>query len=191
MTDNKISMARRRAVIAGGLLAAGALLPKSGRSAGVEKRSVVIVYSRTGNTHALARAVRDAVGADFIALELAEPYSSSYSQMTDIARRERYTGARREIRTEIPDLSQYDTVFIASPYWWGGLSVPMLTFLRDHPLEGKTIRPIITSGSSSPDGAYADIERLCPRATVRPGFWVPGDKASGAVREAAVWAAKE
>lgn len=191
MTANTINIARRRTVIAASLFAAGALFAQSGSSAAVKHRSLVIVYSRTGNTLALARAVGEATGADLISLELVDPYASSYAQMTDIARRERQTGARREIRTTIGDLSEYDTIFIASPYWWGGLSVPMLTFLRDHPLEGKIIRPIITSGSSSPDGAYADIARLCPRAVLRPGFWVTGDEASGATRDAAVWALKE
>ena len=77
--------------------------------------------------------------------------------MTYFARDERSRNARREIATAIPDLSAYDIVVIASPYWWGGYSIPMRTFLMDHPLDGKRVLPICVSASSSPEGAWADV----------------------------------
>lgn len=77
--------------------------------------------------------------------------------MTGIARSERANNARREIAAAIPDLSGYDAVVIGSPYWWGGLSIPMRTFLMDHPFAGKRVLPFCVSASSSPSGAWADV----------------------------------
>lgn len=118
-----------------------------------QSKSIVIIYSRTGSTEQLARWIAEETKSDYLKLELVEPYAESYGAMTNIAREERASGKRREIKTTIPDLAAYDTIWLGSPYWWGGYSVPMLTFLKDHPLEGKRVLPFCTSGSSSPDGA--------------------------------------
>ena len=59
---------------------------------------------------------------------------------------------------------------IGSPYWWGGLSIPMRTFLMDHPLAGKRVLPFCVSASSSPSGAWADVRTFCPNAQIAEGF---------------------
>ncbi len=151
------------------------------------KKAIVIVYSRTGNTLELARAVQKTTGADFLQLEVKEPYAAAYSDMTYGAREEKRKGARREIKTVIPDLSQYDTVYLGSPYWWGGLSVPMWTFLNDHHLEGKTVYPFITSGSSPADGAIAELKDLCPKAKVMPEFHATSSDLGSAPADIVKW----
>mgnify|MGYP002232714481 FL=1 len=110
--------------------------------------------------------------------------------MTDGAREEIRKWSRREIKTKIPDLSGYDTIFICAPLWWGHLDTPMRTFLMDHPLAGKTIFPVTTSGSSSPAGVVADIHKLCPKARIKPEFWVPGDEARKSDAELKTWLKK-
>lgn len=115
---------------------------------------------------------------------------SRYSDMTDGAREEIRKWSRREIKTKIPDLSGYDTIFICAPLWWGHLDTPMRTFLMDHPLAGKTIFPVTTSGSSSPAGVVADIHKLCPKARIKPEFWVPGDEARKSDAELKTWLKK-
>lgn len=110
-----------------------------------QSKSIVIIYSRTGSTEQLARWIAEETKSDYLKLELVEPYAESYGAMTNIAREERASGKRREIKTTIPDLAAYDTIWLGSPYWWGGYSVPMLTFLKDNPLEGKRVLPFCTS----------------------------------------------
>ncbi len=133
-------------------------------------RSIVIYFSRTGSTEKLAKQVSQLIGADLLRLEVRDPYADDYGDMTDIAREEKRTGKRREIKTVIPDLSQYQTIYLGTPYWWGGISVPMATFLMDHPLDGKRIKPFVVSASSDPEGAWADIRRFCPKSDIREGF---------------------
>lgn len=178
----------RRTLISSAL--AAGVISYSGMLAAAHKKAIVIVYSRTGNTLKLARAVQEVTGADFLQLEVEKPYAAAYSDMVYLARSEKNSHARREIKTKIPDLSGYDTIYLGTPYWWGGLSVPMWTFLSDHPLEGKTIHPFITSGSSPADGAIEEIKELCPKATVKPEFHVTSselDTAEDGVRQ---WAQK-
>lgn len=107
--------------------------------------------------------------------------------MTYIAREERREGTRREISTKIPDLTPYDTIFLGTPYWWGGVSIPMRTFLMDHPLDDKTVVPFVVSGSSSPEGAWEDIRKYCPKAKILEGFHRTQSEASGCEADLKAW----
>lgn len=184
----------RRSVLAGSAAATlAAILPSAfttSTQAGEGGKSIVIWFSRTGSVEQLAHWAVEATGADQLKLELVEPYAESYGAMTDIAREERRTGKRREIRTTIPDLSGYDTIYLGSPYWWGGLSVPMLTFLADHNMAGKTVKCFVVSASSGPSGAWADLKRLCPNATIPEGFHTTERSVSGAKAEFEAWLKK-
>ncbi len=183
------SISRRTCLAAAGALAAGAFLPCASWAAEGQK-ALIIYYSRSGNTEQLARFIAERTKLSLLKLEVKEPYAAAYGDMTDIAREEVRSKKRRELATSIPDLSGFDAVFIGSPYWWGSLSVPMATFLMDHPLDGKTIYPFITSGSSSPSGALNRIAELCPRAKMGEHFYVPGSGARGAQSDVNAWLAK-
>ncbi len=153
-------------------------------------KAIIIYYSRSGNTESIARVIAEATGAKMLRIDVKEPYAEAYSDMTDIARDEVRRKARRELKTEIPDLSGYEVVYLGSPYWWGSLSVPMSTFLMDHNLAGKTVYPFITSGSSSPSGALSRIRELCPAATMGEHFYVPGSDARDAGADIRAWLRK-
>ena len=147
-----MAMTRRTVLVSAAALAT---ISRAGFAAAAGKgRSIVIFYSRTGTIKGLAQSVAKLTGAETLELALEQPYAANYSDMTYIAREERQKGARREIATTIPDLTSYDTIFLGTPYWWGGVSIPMRTFLMDYPLDGKTIVPFVVSGSSSPEGAW-------------------------------------
>ena len=160
-------------------LAAGALA-----SAGLVRGSLAASGS---DTKGLAEAAAAATGADLLELTLKEPYADDYSAMTGIARSERANNARREIAAAIPDLSGYDVVVIGSPYWWGGLSIPMRTFLMDHPLAGKRVLPFCVSASSSPSGAWADVRTFCPNAQIAEGFHTTESRAASSRDDLVAW----
>ena len=97
-------------------------------------------------------------------IEPVEPYAENYGDMTDIAREEKRTGKRREVKPVQLNLEGVEHVFVGSPVWWDGLSTPMWTFLKDHPMKGLTVHTFHTSGSSSPRSSRREAESLCPEA---------------------------
>lgn len=173
------------------LLAGAAALTLAGSASlanAADKSDTIIIYfSRTGTVKGLAQIIADRTGAVCLELTLKDLYAPEYSDMTSIARRERSTGARREIATTIPDLTPYKNVFIGTPYWWGGISIPMRTFLTDHPMQGKRVMPFVASGSSSPEGAWEDIETICTKAKIEKGFHVTQSEAPGAKPDLETW----
>ena len=89
------------------------------------------------------RSVRDRAGGAYSSNDL------NYSNSICRANREMNdSAARPAIDGEAVDLSDYDTVVLGYPIWWGTMPRIINTFLDTYDLFGKTVLPFCTSGSS-------------------------------------------
>ena len=114
--------------------------------------TLVVYFSCTGNTKAVAERIADICSADIYEIVPAEPYTSAdlnYNDDNCRANREMNNeNARPEIGSQPIDLSGYDTVFVGYPIWWGTMPRIMNTFLDACDLSGKAVMPFCTSGGS-------------------------------------------
>ncbi len=78
--------------------------------------------------------------------------------------------ARPEFEPVSANISNYDTVFIGYPIWWGTMPKIINTFLETYDLSGKTIMPFCTSGGSGIDASVSSIRSICPNADVKDGM---------------------
>ena len=121
------------------------------------KKTLVVYYSATGNTEKAANYIKDAANADIFKLEPVNEYSSSDLDWTDSSSRvnaEHNDESKRDVKlqnTKVPNWSEYDTVFIGYPIWWGIAAWPVNSFVKENDFSGKTVIPFCTS-SSSPIG---------------------------------------
>ena len=121
-----------------------------------------------GNNQLLAKMVCDITGFDSEAITLTgEKYPSSYSDTIVVAGDELKAQARPDV--EPIDVSEYDSIILIYPLWWGSIPMPVATFLENNDFDGKTIYLIITHGSSGYGNTISEIEELCPNAKVVPG----------------------
>ena len=125
---------------------AAAQTPASG------SKTLVVYFSATGHTKALAETAAKALGADLAAIEPAEPYTAhdlDYNDKTTRATVEQNDpAARPKIANRIENMAQYDTVVIAYPIWWAQEPRIIDTFVESYDFGGKTLIPICTSGGS-------------------------------------------
>uniref|UniRef100_I2Q4E0 Flavodoxin n=1 Tax=Desulfovibrio sp. U5L TaxID=596152 RepID=I2Q4E0_9BACT len=163
------------------LAAAQAAAAKSG------KKILIVYYSRTGNTREVANQIHQLIGGDIVAIETVNPYPSDYRETTRQAKQELESGYRPPIKTKIPDLASYDLVFVGSPNWWGTVSMPVMTFLSENDLSGKTLAPFMTHGGSALGRSRADIAKLCPGATILDGLAIPGTSAKTSQKDVVAW----
>ena len=84
----------------------------------------------------------------------------------------RSPAARPRIAGQPLDLSQYGTIYLGYPIWWGTAPRIINTFLDTYDLTGKTIRPFCTSGSSGIETSVADIRAAAPEVNVTAGLRV-------------------
>lgn len=95
----------------------------STESADEEGGALVVYFSWSGNTEAVAQEIRNQTGADLFEIVPAEPYTDDYDELLDIAQEEQSSNARPAIADTV-DLSGYDTVFLGFPkIQYGFLSV--------------------------------------------------------------------
>lgn len=123
---------------------------QSGESGGV----LVVYYSATGNTEAVAGYIAEATGGDLFEITPAEPYTSDDLNWTDDNSRvtlEHEDESLRDVELvaeTVDNWDRYDTVFIGYPIWWGIAAWPVDTFVEANDFTGKTVIPFCTSSSS-------------------------------------------
>ena len=114
--------------------------------------------------------------ADLYELTPEQPYTSqdlSYNNDACRASQEQKDpAARPRIAGQPLDLSQYGTIYLGYPIWWGTAPRIINTFLDTYDLTGKTIRPFCTSGSSGIETSVADIRAAAPEVNVTAGLRV-------------------
>jgi Flavodoxins len=156
---------------------------------GSENSDILVVYfSRTGeqytvgvidkgNTAIVAEMISEETGADmFEMIPEDDHYPMTYSELTDVAKQEQNDNARPAYAGEVPDLSQYSTIFIGAPVWWGDWPMIMYTFFENNKegLAGKTLIPFSTHEGSGLSGFDKKLSSACPDATVLDGLAIRG-----------------
>lgn len=137
-------------------------------------KTLVVYFSCTGNTKAVAERITDLCNADIYEIIPSEPYTSEdldYNQSNCRANLEMNDeSSRPAIGSDAVDISGYDTVFIGYPIWWGTMPRIINTFLDTYDLSDKTVMPFCTSGGSGVSRSVSDIKDAEPNADVRSGL---------------------
>ena len=93
----------RRTFLQGAAACGAAATLGLGKSIAAEpKKAVVVFYSRSGNTEALARMIGARTGLQVLRIDVKEPYAAEYSDMTYVARDE--VQRFREAHPDFPPL---------------------------------------------------------------------------------------
>ena len=150
-------------------------------------QAVVVYFSCTGTTQALAERIAAATGATTWRIEPTEPYTAAdldYEVANSRANREQQDPASRPAITgNCPAIAASSIIFLGYPIWWGEAPRVISTFLAQHNLAGKTIVPFCTSGSSPLGASDTHLHPLAPRAIWKPGTRFSGRESDRALRQ--------
>lgn len=136
------------------------------------QKTLVLYYSQTGATKAVAEELQSQLGADIACIEAVEPYDADYAATVARWRQERENGIKVAIQPLMVNLDRYDTIFLGFPIWGGTYASPMATFLADNSLSDKKVVTFATFGSGGIESATADVVKAQPDATVIQGYGV-------------------
>lgn len=146
-----------------------------------------VVNLTKGNTAVVSEYIRDIVGADLFEIEPVHNYPVDYYECTDIAKDELRNNARPAVRQMPGDLSEYDTIFIGGPIWWGTYPMSMFTALEKIDWTNKTVMPFSTHEGSGLGNVERDIKKLCVGANVKPGLAIYGSSVASAKSDVEKW----
>ena len=152
-----------------------------------DKKVLVVYFSWSGNTKAVAEAIHKQVGGDLQAIVPETPYSETYAITVAKAKQEQLTNARPQVKTKIQDIASYDLIFLGYPNWWGSLPMPVVTFLGNHKLQGKIVAPFFTHGGGGVQRCYSDLEKYAAGANLKNYLCLSGNAANSSAGEIENW----
>jgi flavodoxin len=134
------------------------------------KKILIVYFSHSGNTRALAAQIKQATGGDLFEIVPAVAYPADYNTVVEQAKKEINNNHRPPLKNKPENVAAYDIIFVGSPNWWSTIAPPVATFLSNCDLSGKTVIPFCTHGSGGQANLFKDIAKLCPAATVLDGL---------------------
>ena len=141
----------------------------------MSKKILVAYLSAGGATASAARAVASAAGGELYEIKPAVPYTAADLDWNDSRSRSSVEmndeACRPAIAGELPDLGQYDAVFLGFPIWWYVEPRIVDTFLDGCDIAGKALIPFATSGGSGIANVEKHLRQLYPAAN-----WLPGKR---------------
>ena len=150
-----------------------------------QKKALVVFFSHAGdnyavgnievgNTKIVADYISEITGADQFEIVTHKYDGMAYTPLINLAKQEAQNSELPPYEGEVPDMSQYDTVFIGGPIWWGTYPQVMFTFFKENDLNGKTIIPFVTHEGSGLASTVEDVKAAYPNANVTKGFAIYG-----------------
>ena len=162
-------------VLATVTLAAVACGPKKATQ-NVEQKAapkiLVLYYSQTSNTKAVATEIATKLGADIDEIVPVVPYDGDFGATIQRGKQELDEKAYPEIQPLAKNAADYDVIFLGYPIWFGTYAPPVFTFLNQVNLSGKKIVPFCTFGSGGLESSLKDLAAAEPEAEILPGYGV-------------------
>lgn len=134
--------------------------------------STLVAYfsAEAGTTAKVAEDLAKKIGADLFEIKPEIPYSKAdLRYMNPLARcnREKFGNKDVPVAGRIENLSQYDTVYIGFPIWYGAAPNVVNTFCKGYDWKGITIHAFATSGGSGIGKDCGEAEAICKRGGIR------------------------
>lgn len=154
-----------------------------------EANSAVVIDGKVlGNTQYVASLIQKHVGADIFRIVPEKPYPLDHATLVALAETEKENKVRPAIADKVPNIDDYDVIFLGYPNWYADMPMILYTFLESYDLSGKTIVPFNTHGGSRFSRTIETIAALQPDATVvTKGFTVSRGAVENAEPDLVSW----
>ena len=152
-------------------------------TAGATGDTMVIYFSATGHTKAVAEMIAQITDADAYEIVAEEPYTDADIDYNDDSSRaaveQNDSTARPAFAGDAPSLEGVKMVYLGYPIWFGQEPRILDTFVETVSFDGITVIPFCTSGSSGIGDSGKNLEQLAGS-----GRWLAGERfAAGATEE--------
>jgi flavodoxin len=133
---------------------------------------LVLYYSETGNTKAVAQEISSRLGADIEEVTLVEPYEGTFQEINARYAKERQPGMLPKLNPLTHDIKDYDVIFVGYPIWSSTHAIPAASLFNYVDFSGKKVVPFCTYNRGGLENSIKDIKTEIPAAEVLPGYGV-------------------
>lgn len=130
-------------------------------------KTLVVYYSRTGNTKMIAESISNALDSDIEEIIDTEKRSGIIGYIKSGYEASR--GKLSEIQESKYDLSQYDLLIIGTPVWASKMAVPVRAYLKNNMDKIPLLACFSTCGRSGIEKTnqdFAEYTNITPMATL-------------------------
>lgn len=154
-------------------------------------KTLIVYFSWGGNTRVAAENTKRLTGADIFEITVKNPYPTDYRQCANQAREEQRTDFLPELNGNVNNLSQYDTIIVAFPNWWGTYPQAVKKFLIDNrDISYKKIALLCTHGGSRLGRSVNDLKALYPNANILESLAISGSSVRNSENDIRNWLKK-
>lgn len=144
-------------------------------AATMEAKTLVVYFSATGTTKTAAEKIAEEQKATLWEIEPAEKYTAQDLDWRNKQSRSSIEMNDPEARPAIKqctNIQPYETIYIGYPIWWGICPRIIDSWLENNlaQLEGKTLIPFATSGSSTIDQSVQYLRKNYPTLQWQDGI---------------------
>ncbi len=133
-------------------------------------KPIILYYSRTGHTEKLAQLIASDMHGEIIRITPEKEYRGSSRRILSRVMRDRMRKKHRRSVTPVPDLREFDPVFVGFPVWMKDMPDFVADFLSRCDFRGKTVIPFVTFWISGARGPLKTLERVCGGAKIEKPF---------------------
>lgn len=126
---------------------------------------LVVYYSLTGHTKDIAEQISAKTGADIFEIKTVETYSSPSVYMK--SKKELTSKNYPELQGNLPNVADYDTIFVGGPVWWYTMAPALYSYLKVTDFGGARVVPFSTQGSNF-GSFYKDFAEMAKNAQILP-----------------------
>lgn len=150
---------------------------------GYAQKKLVLYYSQTGTTKAVAEELQKQVQADVECIEATVPYSGDFQETIQRSSQERENGESPALKPLKSKIADYDIIFLGYPIWFGTYAMPIASLVKECDFAGKTIVPFCTFGSGGLNTSTDALKKALPLAKIQKGYGVRTARVAAVSRE--------
>lgn len=173
-----LSFAIAFALTACGQSAASESVSVKEQAADVSTKTLVVYFSCTGTTEAIAKYVAEILESDIYEIVPENPYTKAdltYYTNGRADQEQNDPNVRPAISGGVENIDEYDTIILGYPIWHGQAPRIISTFLESYDFSGKIIIPFCTSHSSGIGSSANNLHSLCSESVK----WINGKRFEG------------
>lgn len=143
-----------------------------GQEEAAKPKILVIYYSQTGTTKAVAEEIQKQLGADIEAVECEVPYDGDFNQTIQRCQEEMADNEVSAVKPLNANLGEYDLIFLGYPVWFGTYALPIGGLLHSQSFEGMKVVTFCTFGSGGLETSTKALQEALPETEVTMGYGI-------------------
>lgn len=148
-----------------------------------QPKVLVLYYSQTGATKAVAEEIQKQLGADMEEIVVEDPYDGDFMATVLRCNEEQAEGVYPTIKPIQSNLGEYDLIFLGYPVWFGTYARPISSLLRAQSFDGMKVVTFCTFGSGGLETSTKALKDAMEGAEVTEGYGVRNARIAHASEE--------